>query len=136
MHVQMNVADKKAFFAEIANRLSPGARLATFEVCRRGPDNPAVPLPWSMDGTDSYLATPSDLRAAIEHSGFETIEWADETPWITRWFQDLRARSAAAGTAPTLSALLTDGPTRMTNYVGALAHGALTVHRGAFERAS
>jgi hypothetical protein len=33
MHVQMNVADKKTFFAEIARRLPPGARFAAFEVC-------------------------------------------------------------------------------------------------------
>ena len=43
MHVQMNVADKLAFFTGIAGRLRPGARLATFEVCRSGPDNPVFP---------------------------------------------------------------------------------------------
>src|SRR4051794_13608828 len=36
MHVQMNVADKPDFFAQIARRLRTGARLATFEVCRTG----------------------------------------------------------------------------------------------------
>ena len=41
-------------------------------------------------------------------------------------------RLAAAGTAATLPALLTDGPTRMMNFAGALSSGILTVHRGAF----
>ncbi|HJQ44141.1 MAG TPA: methyltransferase domain-containing protein, partial [Jatrophihabitantaceae bacterium] len=42
MHVQMNVADKKTFFTDIAQRLRPGARFAVFEVCRTGdtPPNP------------------------------------------------------------------------------------------------
>jgi len=132
MHVQMNVADKFAFFADIANLLRPGARLATFEVCRSGQDDPALPLPWSIDGTDSFLATPADLQATIEDSGFETIEWIDETAWILQWFQELGFRLAAAGTAATLPALLTDGPTRMMNFAVALSNGILTVHRGAF----
>ncbi len=132
MHVQMNVADKLAFFTDIATRLHPGARLATFEVCRSGQDNPVFPLPWSIDGTDSFLETPADLLTTIQNSGFETVEWVDETAWILDWFQGLGARLAAAGTAVTLPALLTDGPTRMMNFAGALTNGILTVHRGAF----
>lgn len=132
MHVQMNVADKGAFYAAIANVLRPGARLAVFEVCRSGEDDPALPLPWSIDGTDSFLATPADLRTTIQESGFETIEWIDETAWILQWFQGLGDRFAAAGTAATLPALLADGPTRMMNFAVALTNGTLTVHRGAF----
>jgi len=37
-----------------------------------------------------------------------------------------------AGAAPTLPALLINGPTRMMNFAGALDSGILTVHRGAF----
>ena len=132
MHVQMNVADKLAFFTGIAGRLRPGARLATFEVCRSGPDNPEFPAPWSIDGTDSFLATPDDLLTTIQDSGFETVEWVDETAWILDWFQGLGVRLTSAGTAATLPGLLTDGPTRMMNFAGALSEGILTVHRGAF----
>jgi SAM-dependent methyltransferase len=132
MHTQMNVDDKKAFFTEIANRLRPSARLATFEVCRAGHDDPVLPLPWTIDGTDSFLATEADLLIAIEASGFETVEWVDETPWLLEWFQQLGVRLAAAGPAATLPALLTDGPARMRNFAGALSNGTLTVHRGAF----
>jgi sarcosine/dimethylglycine N-methyltransferase len=132
MHVQMNIADKKTFFSEIASRLRPGARLATFEVCRSGPEDPAFPLPWSIDGADSFLATPADLRATIEDSGFEAVEWVDETPWILEWFRDLDIRLSAAATPATLPALLTDGSIRMMNFASALGNGTLTVHRGAF----
>jgi sarcosine/dimethylglycine N-methyltransferase len=135
IHVQMNVADKLAFFAEIAKRLLPGARLATFEACRSGQDDPALPLPWSIDGTDSFLATPADLHASIQDAGFEPVEWVDETAWILQWFQELGIRLDAADTAATLPALLTDGPTRMMNFAGALSNDILTVHRGAFKLA-
>lgn len=135
IHVQMNVSDKKAFFTDIASRLRGGARLAIFEVCRNGLQDPELPLPWSIDGSDSHLVTPDDLRGSIEDSGFETVEWVDETGWILEWFAELGARLGRAGTAATLPALLYDGPTRMLNFAGALASGVLSVHRGAFTRA-
>lgn len=130
IHVQMNVADKTGFYTEIAEHLRPGARLATFDVCRRSDSEPSLPLPWSLDGSDSFLATPADLRESIEDAGFEAVEWVDETAWVVQWFEDLGPR--LAGTTATLPALLADGYTRMLNFAAALAGGVLTVHRGAF----
>ena len=136
MHVQMNVADKKTFFTEIARRLRPGARLATFEVCLTGDSQPTPPLPWSLDGTDSHLATAAELRDTIASSGFETLEWIDETPWVLRWFENLGKRVAAAAGAATLPALLNDGPARMMNFAIALNTGVVSIHRGSFIRAT
>ena len=132
MHVQMNVKDKRSFYADIAGRLRPGARLAVFEVCRDGDAEPPLPLPWSLDGTDSHLATGDDLRRTIQDAGFDLVDWVDETAWAAQWFADL-GRRLSAGPAPlVLSALLADGPTRMLNYAVAVTDGTLGVHRGVF----
>jgi sarcosine/dimethylglycine N-methyltransferase len=136
MHVQMNVADKATFFTEIARHLRPGARFATFEVCRSGETAPTPPLPWSLDGTDSFLATSEELQDTISASGFELLEWVDETAWVRGWFEGAAARMAAGGTRVTLPAVLADGPTRMRNLVIALATGVLSVHRGSFRTTS
>lgn len=136
MHVQMNVADKKSFFTETAAHLRPGARFATFEVCLAGTTQPSLPLPWSLDGTDSHLATSDDLRDTITASGFETIEWVDETPWILDWFAGVNDRAASAANAAVLPALLDDGPARLVNFAVALSAGILSVHRGSFVRAN
>jgi sarcosine/dimethylglycine N-methyltransferase len=133
IHVQMNVADKKSFYAEIARHLRPGARLATFEVCRAGDVLPASPLPWSLDGSDSFLATPDELRDSIQAGGFEVVEWVDDSDWVKQWFSEAGRRLAAAGAASAnLPALLDDGPTRMFNFAAALAAGAVAIPRGAF----
>lgn len=134
MHVQMNVADKAGFFSAIAGRLRPGSRLAVFEVCRVGAAEPEPPLPWSLDGTDSHLVTAAELRDTIVGSGFETLEWIDETPWVRRWFDELGARLASAPSPATLPALLEDGPARMLNFAVAIASDVVTVHRGSFVR--
>jgi SAM-dependent methyltransferase len=135
VHVQMNVSDKKAFYSEIARRLRPGARLAVFEVCRNADGEPALPLPWSLDGTDSYLVTADDLRDTIQSSGFTLLDWADESAWARQWFDDLGRRLAAGAPPATLPAVLTDGPTRMINFAVAIATGAVTINRGVFAAA-
>jgi sarcosine/dimethylglycine N-methyltransferase len=132
MHVQMNVEDKKSFFTEIGRRLRPGAHLATFEICRQGDNDPSPPLPWSLDGTDSFLATADELRDTIQWSGFELIEWVDETDWVRGWFAKLTGQGAAGGTPATLQTLLSNGHARMQNLVIALNSGVVTVQRGAF----
>jgi ubiquinone/menaquinone biosynthesis C-methylase UbiE len=132
MDVQMNVADKKTYSTEIARRLRPGARFATFEVCLTGDSQPTPPLPWSLDGTDSYLATADQLRETIASSGFEILERVDETQWVLEWFEELGKRIAAGGSPATLPAVLNDGPTRMMNFAVALTTGVVSVHRGSF----
>ena len=135
MHVQMNVADKLGFFTAIAGHLRPGARFACFEVCRTGPGEPSLPLPWSLDGSDSFLVTADELRATIEASGFEALEWVDETAWVREWFERAGARVLGDGTQATLPALLADGATRMVNFAGAIMGGVVAIYRGTFVRA-
>ncbi len=132
MHVQMNIEAKQAWFAEIARRLAPGARLALWEVCRTSDAELFWPMPWSMDGTDSHVATSDDLRDAVVGAGVELTEWVDETAWTSSWFDATLAGGVPVG--PTLPALLEDGFTRTVNFAAALADGTLGVRRGAFVR--
>ena len=134
MHVQMNISDKQTYFTEIARHLRPAARLATFEVCRTDHGQPSLPLPWSLDGTDSFLDTAEELLDTIQSSGFQLIEWVDESPWIREWFGRVAKGMAEVPTAATLPALLDDGPLRMVNFAAGVADGALTVYRGTFAR--
>jgi sarcosine/dimethylglycine N-methyltransferase len=132
VHVQMNIADKEAFYSEIARRLRPEARLVVFEVCRSDAGEPVLPLPWSLDGTDSHLVTADELRDTIRSSGFTLLEWADESAWAGQWFDALGRRLAGGAAPAALPALLTDGSTRMLNFAVAVATGAVTIQRGTF----
>ncbi len=134
MHVQMNIEAKREWFAEIARRLAPGARFAVWEVCRTSGAELSWPMPWSMDGSDSHLATPDALPDAIISAGFELVEWVDETAWAISWFDTIFTDRLRPG--PNLAMLIEDGPTRILNFAGALAGGTLGVHRGAFVRST
>lgn len=134
MHVQMNIEAKREWFAEIAQRLAPRARFAAWEVCRTSDAELSWPLPWSMDGSDSHLATSDDLRDGVLGAGFELVEWVDESAWASSWFDTTFAGRLPSG--PTLPMLLEDGFVRVLNLAGALADGTLGVRRGAFVRSA
>ncbi|MEV6793615.1 methyltransferase domain-containing protein [Streptomyces sp. NPDC051320] len=132
MHVQMSIRGKTAWFAHIARCLAPGARLAVWEVCRPRQAGLPWPMPWSLDGTDSFVVTAAELHASIEHAGFTATEWTDETAWTQDWITRTFAHGLPAG--PALPMLLDDGYTRTINYATALGDGSLQVWRGAFTR--
>ena len=134
MHVQMNVEDKAAWFAQIARCLVPGARLAVWEVCQPAGQEADLPwpMPWSFDGTDSFVATAGSLRTAIEQGGFTVTEWTNETAWVQAWITKTFAGGLPAG--PALPMLLDDGYTRVMNFAAALGNGSVEIWRGAFTR--
>ena len=134
MHVQMSVPDKTTWFAHIARCLAPGARLAVWEVCQphQAEAELAWPMPWSLDGTDSFVVTPGSLRDSIEQAGFTTTEWTNETEWVQAWITTTFADGLPAG--PALPMLLDDGYTRVINYAAALGDSSLEIWRGAFTR--
>ncbi len=72
-HVTMNVADRPRFFTEAYRVLKPGAFFALTEHGLGPKGDPHYPVPWSADGSGSYLVTPSETRAILEKSGFEAI---------------------------------------------------------------
>ena len=104
------------------------------EVCRTSDAELSWPLPWSMDGSDSHLATSDDLRDGVLGAGFELVEWVDESAWASSWFDTTFAGRLPSG--PTLPMLLEDGFVRVLNLAGALADGTLGVRRGAFVRSA
>jgi SAM-dependent methyltransferase len=132
MHVQMNVPAKAAWFGHIARCLAPGGRLAVWEVCQPHQADLAWPMPWSLDGTDSFVVTPGALRASIEQAGFTATEWTNETPWVQAWITRTFASGRPAG--PVLPMLLDDGYTRVINAAAGLGDGSLEIWRGAFTR--
>ncbi|MVU81387.1 methyltransferase domain-containing protein [Nocardia sp. ET3-3] len=78
-HVQMNIADKDALYAQAYRVLDADGRLALWDITATANSVPAFPLPWADRPDQSHLVTPDQLRAAIEKPGFAIEHWDDLT---------------------------------------------------------
>ena len=95
-HVTMNVADRARFFGEASRVLKSGAFFALTEH-GRGAGEPHYPVPWSEDGSGSYLVTPEETRRLLEAAGFTDIAVEETGPKYVEAYKraiDLAAKGA------------------------------------------
>ena len=76
-HVTMNIADRALFFGEAFRVLRPGAFFAITEHGLGPEGSPHYPLPWSEDGSGSYLVRPVDTVSYLKETGFVDVEVED-----------------------------------------------------------
>jgi len=118
IHAQMNIVDKPALMRTVARLLRPGGALLAGEICAAAAADVSWPVPWSLDGTDSHLASQIDLRAAIEGAGLRVTAWEDRRAWVQQWFQ--RALAAPQPSGRRSSASSTAAPNEPRNFAQAL----------------
>lgn len=109
-HVQMNIADKKAFYAEIARVVKPGGRFAFHDIFA-GPQTPVhFPVPWAEEHAYSFLAPPDSVRELLPTLGLQIIQWNDKTQHSYDWLKATMEKMGQSGPPP-LGIHLLMGPT-------------------------
>jgi ubiquinone/menaquinone biosynthesis C-methylase UbiE len=99
-HVQMNIADKRAFYAEIARVLVPHGRLVFHDIFQ-GTGGPLhFPVPWAEEPAISFLATPEAVRHLLEALGFRVLAWEDKSRQSLEWFAAVVEQLKRSGPLP------------------------------------
>lgn len=111
-HVTMNVADRPGFFSEAYRVLKPGAFFALTEHGLGPKGNPHYPVPWSADGSGSYLVSPSETRSLLEKTGFEAIVVEDTGAKYVAAYK-MVVEKAEKGALPPLGIHLLTGETAL-----------------------
>jgi len=99
-HAQMNIADKHAFYRELARVLARGGRLVFHDVFKGAGGPLHFPVPWANDASISFLADVEEARAAITNAGLKVSHWEDVTQRSLDWIVGALERSQQAGRSP------------------------------------
>jgi SAM-dependent methyltransferase len=96
-HVQMNVADKRAFYREIARVTRPRGVLVFHDIFAGDGGPPHYPVPWAEEPSISFLMTPGRVRVILEEIGFVIRDWVDTSEASLRWATGAVARLESSG---------------------------------------
>lgn len=119
VHVGMNIADKRAVFAEVRRTLRPGALFALYEQLRTSAEPLTYPLPWAVDETSSFVGTPEEYEADLQAAGFAVERRENRASALA---------GPAPGSASALSPVAVFGPqfaARLANNLAAVRAGSL-----------
>lgn len=136
-HVQMNIADKRTFYAEIARVLAPRGRLVFHDVFEGDARPLHFPVPWAEEPTISFITTPEAVRSMLEELGFRILAWEDRSQASLEWVASLVRRLEESGPLPLGVHLLMGRAARemVGNMARNLREGRLRVVQAVAEKA-
>jgi ubiquinone/menaquinone biosynthesis C-methylase UbiE len=114
-HVQMNIADKRAFYREIARVTRPEGLLLFHDIFRGDGGPLHYPVPWADEPSISFLAAPGEARQILEDLGFIIHDWVDKSEPSLQWFVAAIEKLKVSGPPP-LGLHLLMGDTAKTKF--------------------
>jgi SAM-dependent methyltransferase len=108
-HVTMNIRDRRRFWAEAARVLKPGAAFALTEHGLGSGVAPHFPVPWSGDGSGSFLVAPEETARIAGEAGFEAIRIEEVGEKYVAGYRKGQQRAAAGEPALGIHLLLGPG---------------------------
>jgi SAM-dependent methyltransferase len=128
-HVQMNLADKQAFYSEMWRVLRPGGHLVFNDVFGGEAGAPIVPVPWASGPEMNHLVSPGAARALLGGLGAVCIRWEDRSEAATLFFERVVERLRARGWPPLGLHLLmgADATEKLSNMLRNLREGRIRV---------
>lgn len=131
-HVQMNIADKKTFYAEVARVLKNGGRFVYYDILSNGHLPVQYPVPWAPDESISFLITAHQLHVLLKEAGFNNIQITNETAKGIAFFNNLFGRIDKKG-LPALGLHMLVGIDRIRNLYSNLSNGGCVLESGMWE---
>ncbi len=135
-HVQMNIADKYAFYREIGRVTRPEGVLLFHDIFQ-GKGGPLhYPVPWAEESSISFLAAPDEVRETLETFGFVIHDWVDKSEPSLQWIVTAIEKLNVSGPPPLGTHLLMGdtAKTKLENAIRNLREGRFVVYQARAEK--
>ena len=135
-HVQMNIADKAAFYREIARVTRQGGQLLFHDIFEGIAGPLHYPVPWAEDPSISFLVAPDEVKRILEELKFCIRDWVDNTEPSLQWIVSAIERMKAAGPPPLGTHLLmgNTAKTKLENIIRNLRERAIVVYQACADK--
>jgi ubiquinone/menaquinone biosynthesis C-methylase UbiE len=120
MHVGMNIADKSALLSEIFRVLKPGGGLGIFDIMSTSGEPLKFPVPWATEPSGSAVESLETYKDNLGAAGFRITAERNRHEFAVTFFDQLQARTSAAGGPPPLGLHIVMGenaPEKIANMV-------------------
>lgn len=128
LHVGMNIEDKAQLCSEVSRVLQSGSPFGIYDVMRTGDGELTYPVPWATTAESSALAEPEQYREALRAAGFAVIAERNRRDFALAFFEQLRAKTSAAGGPPPLGLHILMGkntPDKVRNMIDNISAGRI-----------
>ena len=128
LHVGMNIDDKAKLCSEVGRVLRSNALFGIYDVMRIDDGELTYPVPWATTAASSAVAKPAQYRAALQAAGFSVVAERNRRDFALAFFDQLRARTAAAGGPPPLGLHILMGrntPDKVQNMIENISNGRI-----------
>ena len=135
-HVQMNIADKQAFYREIGRVMRPKGTLLFHDIFE-GKGGPLhYPVPWAEEASISFLASPETVRKTLTDLGFVIHDWVDKSEASLQWLVTAIEKLKVSGPPPLGTHLLMGDTARkkFENAMRNLREGRYVVYQARAEK--
>jgi ubiquinone/menaquinone biosynthesis C-methylase UbiE len=129
LHVGMNIDDKEKLCSEVSRVLRSNSLFGIYDVMRIGDGELTYPVPWATTSTTSAVAKPAQYRQALEKAGFMVVAERNRRDFALAFFDQLRAKTAAASGPPALGLHILMGrntPDKVQNMIENISNGRIS----------
>ena len=135
-HVQMNIPDKRKFYAGINRVLKPGGHFLYYDIFRKTDGEVQYPMPWAGSRELSFLFETREMEKILADLGLQKISSIDQTPAGIAFFEIFFAKLEASG-PPKMGLNLLRNEASKAQFINLLAHlqkGVLQLESGAYKK--
>ena len=128
LHVGMNIDDKAKLCSEVCRVLRSNSLFGIYDVMKIGDGELTYPVPWATTATSSAVAKPAQYREALQAAGFSVIAERNRRDFALAFFDQLRAKTAAAGGPTPLGLHILMGrntPDKVQNMIQNISNGRI-----------